>query len=163
MRLLSYIIIGILVLIFFSPLNFYDIGNEPIDYILRSLYHADTTHLVANTLSLYSLSFMEDIIGKTQFLFSILFIWIVSSILLYIVHLLIPSRKVYTVGFSAVIFGLIVIYYSLLNRNASVTFAGLAISILPQLFIKGISFEGHLSGIVAGILYVFLFPLKRID
>lgn len=163
MRFLSYIIIGILVLIFFSPVNFYDTGKEPVDYILRSLYHANTTHLIANTFSLYSLSFIEDIIGKTQFLFSILFIWIVSSILLYFVHLVIPSRKVYTVGFSAVIFGLVVIYYSLLNRGASVTLGGLVISILPQLFIRGISFEGHLCGIVAGILYVLLFPLKRID
>ena len=160
MRLISYIIIGVIILIFVSPFNFYDTGNEPVNYLFRSFYHANITHLAANTISLYNLSFIEEIIGQKQFFFAMLFIWIVSSILLYVIHKFIPSRKVYTVGFSAVIFGLIVVYYSLLNRSPGVTFAGLVISILPQIVIPGISFEGHLSGIIAGIIYVMLFGVK---
>ena len=160
MNFVTYIIIGIIVLIFFS-FNFYDTKYEPINYILRSLYHANTSHLVANSISLYALSFMEQAIGRTQFLFAILFIWILSSIILYIIHLLFPSRKIYTVGFSAVIFGLIVVYYFMMNNNAGITLAGLVISIIPQLFIRGISFEGHLSGIIAGFIYILLFPLLK--
>ncbi|XWV24766.1 mg642 protein [Tupanvirus deep ocean] len=163
MRIITYIILGIIVLIFFSSFNFYDTGYDIVDYPLRSFYHANTSHLIANGISLFALSFMEEIIGWDQFLLAILFIWIVSSILLYIIHIIFPSRKIYTVGFSAVIFGLIVIYYSLLNQSAAVTLAGLVISILPQLAIRGISFEGHLAGIIAGVIYVVLFPVKRKD
>ncbi|XWV26009.1 putative rhomboid protein [Tupanvirus soda lake] len=163
MRVITYIILGIIVLIFFSSFNFYDTGYDIVDYPLRSLYHANVSHLVANGISLFALSFMEEIIGWNQFLLAILFIWIVSSILLYIIHIIFPSRKIYTVGFSAVIFGLVVIYYSLLNQSTTVTLAGLVISILPQLVVPGISFEGHLAGIISGIIYVLLFPVKRKD
>ena len=163
MRIITYIILGIIVLIFFSSLNFYDTGYDIVDYPLRSFYHANISHLVANGISLYALSFMEDIIGWGQFLLAILFIWIVSSIILYVIHIIFPSRKIYTVGFSAVIFGLIVVYYSLLNQSPAVTLAGLVVSILPQIAIPGISFEGHLAGIIAGIIYVLLFPDKRKD
>ena len=104
---------------------------------------------------------MEEIIGWGQFLFAILFIWIVSGIILYIIHKVFPSRKVYTVGFSGVIFGLIVVYYTLLGKGPGVSFIGLLVSILPQLVVPGISFEGHLSGIIAGIIFVLLFPVKN--
>lgn len=161
MNIVTYIILGILITIFFIMKKFYDTGYDIIDYPLRALYHADLNHLVANSISFYSLSFIENIMGRKQFIFAIVFIWLVSSILLYIDHIILPSRKVYTVGFSAVIFGLIVIYYSLLNRSTVVTFAGLAVSILPQLFVPNISFDGHLCGIIAGILYVTMFPLNK--
>lgn len=165
MRVITYIILGIITIIFFTSLNFYDIGNDIIDYPLRSLYHANISHLLANGLSLYALSFMEEIIGWTQFLIAILFIWITSSIILYIIHIIFPSRKIYTVGFSGIIFGLIVVYYTLFKQGhqegPGVNLIGLIISILPQLAIPGISFEGHLAGILAGIIYVLLFPLDK--
>lgn len=160
MRIVSYIILGILAIIFLSPLNFKNFNNGIIDYPIRSLYHADWSHLIANGISLYALSFIEDIMGSTQFLMAIIFIWILSSYILWGIQTIFPSRKVYTVGFSGVIFGLIVIYYSLLNSSPGFTLLGLGISILPQLFVKGISFEGHLSGIIAGIIYVLLFPVN---
>lgn len=161
MKLVTYIILGIIVIIYMSPLNFYNTENELVNYAIRPFYHANLTHLLANSISLYNLSFMEDVIGQSRFFFAMIFIWIVSTIILYLIHMMVPSRKIYTVGFSGVIFGLIVIYYSLLNQNPGVTLAGLTISILPQLAIPGISFEGHLSGIIAGVLYVILFPLKH--
>lgn len=157
MRIVSYIILGIIILVFFS-VNNYSSGNDLIDYPLRSFYHADMSHLIANGISFLALSFMEEIIGWDQLLLAILFIWIFSSILLYLYHFLFPSRKVYTVGFSGVIFGLIVVYYSLLGQSAGVNILGLIISILPQLTMIGISFEGHLAGIIAGVLYIMLFP-----
>lgn len=161
MNILTYIILAILIIIFFT-MDFYDSGYDIIDYPIRAFYHADIDHLIANSISLYSLSFIENIIGTAQFLFAITFIWIVSSMLLYIEHIILPSRKVYTVGFSGVIFGLIVIYFTLLNQSPAITFTGLTISILPQLFVHGISFEGHLFGIIAGILYVILFPVNKL-
>lgn len=160
MQIISYIIIGIIVIIFISPINFYDTKNEPVNYIVRSLYHANTTHLLINMFSFYNLSFMEDVIGKTKFLTAILFIWIVSSILLYFYQKIFPSRKKYTVGFSAVIFGLIVVYYSLINISKRKMLLPLLASIIPQLFMIGISFEGHICGIIAGFMFVTLFPIK---
>lgn len=160
MNIVTYIILGILVIIFISPFNFYNTGHDVIDYQLRSLYHANIQHLVANGISFYALSFMEEVIGWKRFLFAIIFIWIVSSLLLYFEHKILPSRKVYTVGFSGVIFGMIVVYFSLLGRGTAVSVAGLIFSILPQLVVPGISFDGHLCGIIAGIIYILLFPVK---
>jgi len=161
MRVISYIILGIIILIFLTPINNFNTGKDIIDYPLHAFYHANTSHLIANSISLFSLSFIEEIIGWKQFLLAMVFLWIFSSIILYIIHLILPSRKVYTIGFSGVIFGLMVIYYSLLNQSPGITLVGLVISILPQLAIKGISFEGHLSGIIAGILYILLFPVPK--
>lgn len=161
MNIITYIILGILFTIFFIMKGFYDTGYDVIDYPLHALYHANLDHLIANSISFYSLSFIENIMGWKQYLFAIIFIWIVSSLLLYTEQKILPSRKVYTVGFSGVIFGLIVIYYSLLNQSPTVTFTGLTVSILPQLFVSNISFDGHLCGIIAGILYIALFPIDK--
>lgn len=157
MRIVTVIILGILIMVFLTSLNNFNTGNELVDYNLRAFYHANWSHLVANSISFIALSFMEEVMGWQQFFISIIFIWIVSSMILYIIHKLYPSRKVYTVGFSGVIFGLYVVYISLLNTSPTVSIVGLAISILPQFFVKGISFEGHLAGILAGIIYVLIF------
>jgi len=137
----------------------YDTGTEIINYQLRNFYHANLQHLLSNTISFYGLSFIEDIIGTPRFIGCIVFISIVSSLLLYIYHNIFTSRKVVTVGFSGVIFGLLVVYFTLLQQGTGLTIANLAISILPQIFVSGISWEGHVSGIVAGFIYVTLFPV----
>lgn len=163
MRIVSYIILGIIVIVFFTKLNFYNTNYEILNYPLRAFYHANISHLFANAISFYSLSFIEDIMGSAKFLFAMLFIWIVSSIMLYVYHRIFPSRKVLTVGFSGVIFGLIVIYYTLLNNAPGITTLGLIVSILPQLLVPGISFEGHVCGILAGVLYVLIFRPSKND
>ncbi len=76
---------------------------------------------------------LKTLWDRPKFLFAMLFIWIVSSIMLYVYHRIFPSRKVLNVGFSGVIFGLIVIYYTLLNNAPGITTLGLIVSILPQL------------------------------
>ena len=157
MRAVSYIILGVIILVFFTKLNFHETSNEMANYILRSLYHANIGHLAANAISFYSLSFIENIMGSWKFLFAMLFIWIASSLLLYAYQNIFKSRRIYTVGFSAVIFGLMVIYYSLLNLTPGITVTGLIISILPQILVPGVSFEGHICGVVAGLIYVLLF------
>lgn len=161
MRIVAYIILGIMVIIFFTSLNFKNTNIEIIDYPIRSFYHANLSHLIANAISFYSLSFLEDVMGSGQFLAAIIFIWVVSSLLLYLIHKILPSRKVYTVGFSGVIFGLIVIYFFLMNNSPGLSLAGLIVSIIPQLVVPGISFEGHLCGIIAGFLYVIIFKANK--
>lgn len=162
MKIVTFIILGIIIIIFFTKINYYDTGKEIIDYPLRALHHANMEHLLANGISFYGLSFMEEALGSKQYIISIVFIWIVSSLLLYAYHLMVPSRKRYTVGFSGVIFGLIVVYLSMLNQNLGISIAGLAISILPQIFVPNISWEGHIAGVIAGCLYVLIFRSNKL-
>lgn len=139
-----------------------DTNVEFVNYMVRPFYHADISHLVANAISFYNLSSIENIIGTGQFAVAIVFIWIASSMLLLGYHSIFPSRKIKTVGFSGVIFGLIIVYYYLLNNNSKIlSTTSLIISILPQILVPGISFEGHVAGIFAGLIYVTLFRPKR--
>lgn len=157
MQIVSYIIIGIIIIIFITPLNNTNTTNEILNYLLHTAYHANISHIVANILTFYGLSFIENIMGHYTFLLAILFIWIVSSIMLYTYHSLFPSRKVYTIGFSGVIYGLIVVYISLLGKESDISIFDLIGSLIPQLFVPHISTEGHFFGIIAGFLYVMLF------
>lgn len=125
--------------------------------MLRPLYHNDFTHLILNSLSLYGLSSMEDVIGKSKFIQAVLFIWIVSRLLLYLLHKIAPSANTYAVGFSGVVFGLIIVYLFTLNENNQTELMYLVLSVAPQLFIPGISYVGHLCGIIAGLIYVYVF------
>lgn len=156
-RPLTLTILIMLAVIFFSSINGFSTNSDLINYPIRSFYHANLTHLLANGFSLFVLSFMEELIGWQNFLLAILFIWLLSSYILLGIHTFIPKTKAYTVGFSGVIFGLYVLYFSLLGNNNVVSIGGLILSIIPQLFVRGISFAGHLSGILAGIIFVMLF------
>lgn len=160
MDYVSYIILAIMFLVYLTPLNNLNLSSDLLNYPLRAFQHANIQHIGANAISFFSLSFMESIMGHGNYLMAIIFIWLVSSFLLYGYHKLVPSRKVKTVGFSGVIFGLIVVYYSLLGTSTAITLAGLAVSIIPQLVVPNISWEGHICGIIAGFLYVKFFPIK---
>ena len=157
MYVVTYVILGILFLIYLSEYNMQDTGIEIYDYYIRTMYHVNMSHLLANSVSLIILSPMEDILGWQKFLFAIIFIWIISVFILIVIHQAVPSRKVPTYGFSGVIFGLMVIYLYLLNRDEMLSIVALVASVIPQIFIQGISFEGHLSGIIAGFMFVKFF------
>lgn len=161
MNIVTIGIIMTLVLIYFITNNF-DTGNELLNYHLRALYHGNLSHLIANCVSFYGLSFMEEAIGWKKYIGAIIFIWIMSTMILYGYHKMVPSRKRHTVGFSGIIFGLTVIYFSLLATNPTLSIAGLFISILPQLFVPGISFEGHISGIISGLIFITIFSPKKL-
>ena len=161
MRIVTYAILAIMVLVYLTPLNNHQFNTFLLDYPSRAFYHANIEHLIANSVSFFALSFMEQSMGSLKYLFAIIFIWIVSTIILYSIFWLFPSRKAYTVGFSGVIFGLIVLYYTMLGTSPGISFLGLAVTLIPQFFVPGISWEGHLAGIIAGVLYVLLFPVKE--
>ena len=159
MPVVTYKILGILLIIFMSELNMYSTGIDIFDYYLRTGYHVDMSHLLANGLSLIFLSPMESILGWQKFLFAILFIWLLSTLLLFLFHKIFPQRKSVTVGFSGVIFGLMVIYLSLLNKDQMLSIIALIMSIIPQFFVRGISFEGLLSVIIAGFIFIKTFNI----
>lgn len=162
--LTTIIVLAILALIFFTRLNKIRFNNEFMTYQLRALQHANTQHILANGISFLGLMGLENMLGSTYYALAIVFVTILSSLLLYIYHHVFPSRKVPTVGFSGAVFGLIVIYLACASNNLKVSMIGLTVSILPQLFIQGISWEGHLCGILAGLIFVIMFnPKKRIQ
>lgn len=161
MRVVTITIIGLMVLIYISPFNMHDFGPLIIDAPSRTFYHANWEHLIANSISFFALSFMEEKLGSVRYLFAILFIWVVSTLILYTIFWIFPSRRAYTVGFSGVVFGLSVLYFTMLGASPGISILGLAVTLIPQLFVPGISWEGHLAGIIAGLLYVLIFPFHE--
>lgn len=161
MLYVTYVILGILFLIYLTPLNKLNFSNDLINYPFRAFEHANMTHILANAVSFYGLSFIEEAMGSPAYLTAIVFIWLVSSFLLYAYHSIFPSRKVVTVGFSGVVFGLIVVYLFMLNSKPGIPLAGLLISIIPQVFVPGISYEGHICGVIAGVIYSMLFAVNK--
>lgn len=160
MQKISIIIISIITLIFIFNIKLNNNTYDIINYATRSFYHADVGHLIANMFSLLSLSQIESKLGTFKYVELIFLLWIISSLLLLLIQKFI-TKKVYTIGFSAVIYGMIVVYYVLFGIRSTQAATYLIISILPQLYIQGISFEGHLSGIIAGLICVKVLSLDK--
>lgn len=145
----------VLMTIFFMQIS-HTFKFEPLTYLFRSLKHANFMHLFINLYSFWQLREMSDRMGQTKFLSTMVMVWLVSSGLLYLIHTLAPNTKVHTVGFSGVIIGLALVNnYQITGKLGMIT-AELLGQILPHFFIPGISFWGHLSGLMAGLAYVFL-------
>lgn len=158
-RYITILIILILIVIYFT-VNFASTGIDFLDYQLRGLYHANLYHLLANSVSFIALSGLESAVGSMYYLLIIIFIFVVSNILLFILHAAVPNLKVLTVGFSGAVFGLAVVYaYVMSKRNRGnfiVLLLPLLISLVPQFFVPNISIEGHICGIIAGLLCVLI-------
>jgi rhomboid domain-containing protein 1 len=130
-------------------------GLGPVDYTLRSFFHANLIHLAANLFTLWQLSDLAKSFTTQQFINLIIMLTILSSSILYLINYLIPSTKTITIGFSGVIFGLFVVSQKLSGYDLTHIGTKNIIQILPQLLIPGISFWGHLSGIISGFIYIF--------
>lgn len=140
--------------IYYEKLPVPDSGVGPIDYTLRSFFHANFLHLAANLFTLWQLSDLGKSFTTMQFINLIILLTIMSSLILYLINIIIPSTKTITVGFSGVIFGLFVISQKLSGHDLTHIGTKNFLEILPQLLIPGISFWGHLSGIISGFIYI---------
>lgn len=154
---ISLLIIVVLCIIFATKLNSLDTRYESFNYLWRSLRHADMMHIAANLIAFFYLSKLETQLGSMMFGLVVASIWIVSSLMLYAYHKLLPSRQRYTVGFSAVVFGLLVIFYLIDGRSGRSVLTSMIFVIAPQIAFPGISYEGHACGVLAGFLTWFLF------
>ena len=142
----------VMMLIFVFNFNFKS-KFEPINYLINSLQHADFLHLLINSYSLWQLRDFANSLGIQKFLLMMITIWVISSLLLYWIHLLLPITKKTTVGFSAVILGLLLINKYQMNGQLQLVSLDMLAQILPHLFMSDISFLGHLSGILAALIY----------
>ncbi|XP_065868667.1 rhomboid-like protein 14, mitochondrial [Euphorbia lathyris] len=141
-------------------------------FFLSAFYHAGDTHLVYNMMSLLWKGIqLETSMGSTEFASMVAALLTMSQgiTLLLSKSLLLffdydkPFYSEYAVGFSGVLFAMKVVLNS---QSDGYTFVhGLVVParhaawaelILIQMFVPGVSFLGHLGGILAGILYLKL-------
>lgn len=137
---------------------------------LSAFYHMDESHLVYNMISLLWKGVqLERRMGSTEFasMVAVLLglshgiVVVIAKVLATFFDYPYPLTSECAVGFSGVLFALKVV----LNSNSPnltnvygvlvpARFAAWAELILIQMFVPGVSFLGHLSGIFAGILYL---------
>lgn len=138
---------------------------------LMPFLHGDINHLIANSLPIIILGsglflFYKEIAFKTFFL-----IWIVSGIWIW----LFARGDSYHIGASGLIYGLASfhLFSGFIRRNTRlIAFSLFVIFLYGSLFWgmfpdffpkKNISWEGHLMGALAGILFAFYFRKEGIQ
>lgn len=140
-------------------------------FLLSALYHTGEPHLVYNMLSLLWKGIqLESRMGSVEFASMVAALLGMSQgiTLLLAKALVLFGYKTayyddYSVGFSGVLFAMKVVLYSQSDSYAYVhglmvpaRYAAWAELILIQMLVPGVSFLGHLGGILAGIAYLYL-------
>ena len=124
--------------------------------ILHPLIHGSLQHIMSNSIPLIVLGFIVALEGRSNFFKVTLFIVIIGGILLWLF-----GRNSIHVGASLLIFGYFgyIIINAFHKKTASTVFAALITIFLYGGLIFGlipvnshISWEGHLFGLVAGII-----------
>jgi membrane associated rhomboid family serine protease len=131
--------------------------------LLHPFVHGNLSHLFNNTVTFFILStalyyFYRDIAHKV-----LLLLWPCTGFLLWII-----GRDSYHIGASGIIYGLafFIFWGGVLMRNISLLAISLAVvfwygsmvwDMLPFLPNESISWEGHLSGAIAGSVLAFVF------
>ncbi|KAK4492946.1 hypothetical protein RD792_000273 [Penstemon davidsonii] len=142
-------------------------------FLLSAFYHINEPHLVYNMLSLLWKGIrLENAMGSVEYASMVAALVGMSqgiTLLLSKALLLFEYERAYyneySVGFSGVLFAMKVVLYSQSDDFTNVhglivpsRYAAWAELILVQMFVPGVSFLGHLGGILAGILYLYLKP-----
>jgi membrane associated rhomboid family serine protease len=142
-----------------------------IGIISGPLVHANFSHLLSNTIPLIILGWVVFFFYPKVSYKSFIFIYLLTGIFVWIF-----ARQVYHIGASGVVYGFVsFLFFSGIFRrdNRSIAIAllvtflygGIIWGILPGQ--KGISWESHLFGGIAGIITAFMFrkidPPKKYD
>ena len=153
---ITYFLIGLMTALFLFTSDIPDTGIQPLDYVLRSFYHGNPYHLLANMYTFIQLSSLATTMPPTEWLTLLLFLLVTSSLILFLIHTTLPTTKRPTIGFSAVLFGLLVLVQRFTGDSLLSISKDNILEILPQFFVPGISFWGHLSGIISGLIYLLI-------
>lgn len=141
-------------------------------FFLSAFYHLNDSHLVYNMLSLLWKGIqLEASMGSAEFASTVAALVAMSQgITLLLAKALLlffdyerPYYQEYAVGFSGVLFAMKVIlnaqsddYTYVYGLLVPTRYAAWAELILIQMFVPGVSFFGHLGGILAGLLFLHL-------
>ena len=162
-------IIGVFVVDFIIPIDFTRFGIHPRSILglfgipLSPFLHDGIAHLLSNILPLFVLGVLVRANGRGAFVFSTVMLIGLSGILTW----LLSSGIV--VGASGLVFA----YWTFLITTAirqrtmqTVIIAGITLVLYGGLilglasFREGVSWAGHFSGAVAGVVLAFLMPLQ---
>ena len=154
-------IVGMVNILFDYRLSEYGVVPRTVDGLigipLMPFLHGSFDHLLVNTLPAVILGGLVAIQGSKKFLTATVFITLVGGGALWVV-----GRSAVHVGASGLIFG----YFGYLIARAwytrslgavliavvvAVVYGGILLGVLP-FFQEGISWEGHLTGLIAGAL-----------
>ncbi|KAL3332504.1 hypothetical protein AABB24_032861 [Solanum stoloniferum] len=141
-------------------------------FFLSPFFHINESHLVYNMLSLLWKGIqLETSMGSAEFASMVatlvamsqgVTLLLAKSLLLFFDYER-PYYNEYSVGFSGVLFAMKVIinaqsdeYTSVHGLMVPTRYAAWAELVLIQMFVPGVSFLGHLGGILAGLLYLRL-------
>ncbi|KAJ8564580.1 hypothetical protein K7X08_001040 [Anisodus acutangulus] len=141
-------------------------------FFLSAFYHLNESHLVYNMLSLLWKGIqLETSMGSAEFASTVaalvamsqgITLLLAKSLLLFFDYER-PYYQEYAVGFSGVLFAMKVIlneqsddYTFVHGLLVPTRYAAWAELILIQMFVPGVSFLGHLGGILAGLLFLRL-------
>ena len=141
--------------------------------ILSAVFHADDMHLCYNMLSfIWKSRQLERKFSSITYLLLLIFLTLSTNLLYLFINMLLAEFVDYNysyrcaVGFSGVLFALTVIsgsftpnaYSSVLGLfTVPIRYATWLELILVSVFVQNASFVGHLSGILVGILFVWLY------
>ncbi len=129
--------------------------------IFSPLIHGDFSHLISNSLPLIILTSMLFYFYKKLGLRIIILTWLIGNVWLWIV-----GRESYHIGASGVIYGLAAFLFvsGILRRHPRLMAISMLIAFLYGSMVwgilpiqEGVSWEGHLMGMIAGILLAFFF------
>ena len=128
-----------------------------INAFTRQLYHGDINHLAFNFIAFANLTHqITQITGLFTYMIIFALIFVLMVILDYIFYGL--GLIECSIGFSGVVFGLLG-WVFLHQRGFNLQLlVDLALLLAPSLTTPGISFTGHLLGLVAGML---VYPVTR--
>jgi membrane associated rhomboid family serine protease len=137
--------------------------------LFAPLLHANWQHLVANTGPALVLGFLVTLAGLSRFVWATAIVWIVGGLGTWLIgDLGSPCGQTDHIGASGLIFGWLtfLVVFGFFTRSAWQIVVGLVVlffyggalwGVVPVLDVcGGVSWQGHLCGVVAGVLAAYL-------
>lgn len=149
----------------FASKTFMDCGDTGISrQVLHSLIHGSATHLLVNIFTFIQLFRLEQALGSRDYFILIIIILLLSSLLYWLMNKLLYGSEIQcSVGFSGVLFGLLVWSRMVINGGSfdlKELLLWSSLLIFPVLQNPRISLLGHLSGFLVGLmLWPILSPI----